>query len=197
MISKYDMSTTGHRIRYLRKKNMESVEAIASALGCATATWYSYERKDYVPLDIIILVAKRYNVDVNYLLCLTDIERPFVDDEHDEQVMRLSIETWNKLRAISDISPELTNYVSDAISFWDKWVNAPNDLTFDNAGISDRAKKLKEDSKVGYSAIAKEIDVSESTVRHLFNNKAKWSKKYIESIAKYFGVDIKTLIGGV
>ena len=197
MISKYDMSTTGHRIRYLRKRNMESVESISKALCCSQYTWYRYEKMAYVPLDIIVAVAKRYNVDVNYLLCLTDIEKPLYNDTDDENTMGISVDTWNKLRTINDLAPELISNVEDNISFWYKWVTDSKDIVFDNEGISKRAKKLQEDREVTYTELAKGVGVSMATIRKLLKNEVKWTKKYIEGVAEYFRVDIKTLIGGV
>lgn len=66
------------RIRNLREDNDYSQEYIAKLLNVIQRTYSDYERgKTRIPLDSMIILAKLYDVDMNYICCLTDHKKKF------------------------------------------------------------------------------------------------------------------------
>ena len=56
----------------------KSQEEIATLLYIGQKTYSDYERrKSRIPLDRVIILAKYYNVDMNYICGLTKEKRPF------------------------------------------------------------------------------------------------------------------------
>lgn len=66
------------RIRSLREDNDINQSDIAKILNVGQKTYSDYEtRKIRIPLDSVIILAKYYNVDMNYICGISDIKKPF------------------------------------------------------------------------------------------------------------------------
>ena len=66
------------RIRSLREDNDINQSDIAKILNVGQKTYSDYEtRKIRIPLDSVIILAKYYNVDMNYICGISDVKRPF------------------------------------------------------------------------------------------------------------------------
>lgn len=66
------------RIRNLREDNDKNQSEIAKILNVGQKTYSDYEtRKIRIPLDSVIILAKYYNVDMNYITGLSNIKKPF------------------------------------------------------------------------------------------------------------------------
>ena len=66
------------RIRNLREDNDYSQKYVANLLHVGQRTYSDYESgKTRIPLDSMIILAKLYNVDMNYICCLTDQKNKF------------------------------------------------------------------------------------------------------------------------
>ena len=71
----------GERLRLLRKKRKVSQEALADAIGVRKSTVSQYETNINDPSDPVkIGIAKYFNVSIDYLMGLTDIETTFYDE---------------------------------------------------------------------------------------------------------------------
>ena len=71
----------GERLRLLRKKRKISQEALADAIGVRKSTVSQYETNINDPSDPVkIGIAKYFNVSIDYLMGLTDIETTFYDE---------------------------------------------------------------------------------------------------------------------
>lgn len=61
------------RIRDLREDADKTQAEVAAAIGLYTTTYQRYERGEReIPLDIVICLAKYYNVSLDYIAGLTD-----------------------------------------------------------------------------------------------------------------------------
>ena len=66
------------RIRELREDNDISQQKLAHMLSIGQSTYSDYERgRLNVPIPILIRLAKFYNTSVDYLLGITDEEKPY------------------------------------------------------------------------------------------------------------------------
>ena len=66
------------RIRSLREDSDTNQSDIAKILNIGQKTYSDYEtRKIRKPLDSVIILAKYYNVDMNYICGISDIKKPF------------------------------------------------------------------------------------------------------------------------
>ena len=66
------------RIRALREDSDKSQSQIANILNIGQKTYSDYEtRKIRIPLDSVIILAKYYDVDMNYICGITDIKNSF------------------------------------------------------------------------------------------------------------------------
>ncbi|MDO4274217.1 MAG: helix-turn-helix transcriptional regulator [Eubacteriales bacterium] len=66
------------RIRDLREDHDYTQEYLAKLLHIGQRTYSGYEcGKRRIPLDILIDLARVYNVDMNYICGLTNVKRPF------------------------------------------------------------------------------------------------------------------------
>lgn len=66
------------RIRSLREDKDYSQRYVASVLNIGQRTYADYELgKTRIPLDSMIKLARLYNVDMNYICCITDQEAKF------------------------------------------------------------------------------------------------------------------------
>lgn len=66
------------RIRGLREDNDYSQEYVARLIHVGQRTYSDYENgKTRIPLDSMIILAKLYNVDMNYICGLTDKKNKF------------------------------------------------------------------------------------------------------------------------
>ena len=65
------------RLRDLREdKDLKQIE-LADLIGCSQATYSRYESGALgVPSDVLIKLAKFYNVSVDYILEMTDYKKP-------------------------------------------------------------------------------------------------------------------------
>lgn len=69
------------RIRALREDADLSQTQIASLLRVGQKTYSDYELgKTRIPLDSMLLLARYYNVDMNYLCGISDQKNPFPND---------------------------------------------------------------------------------------------------------------------
>ena len=61
------------RIRALREDNDKTQSEIAQILNVSQRTYADYElRKIRIPLDSVIILARYYNVDMNYICGIVD-----------------------------------------------------------------------------------------------------------------------------
>ena len=66
------------RLKELREEEGLKQEAIAKELNIKQNTYSQYETgQRQVPVEILIKLAKYYNVSVDYILELTDISEPY------------------------------------------------------------------------------------------------------------------------
>lgn len=69
------------RIKNLRKSGGFSQQAIAEILGVAQRTYADYELgRIRIPVEQLIQLARFYDVDMNFLCCLTNIEEHFPEN---------------------------------------------------------------------------------------------------------------------
>ena len=69
---------TADRIRNLREDNDKNQSELAKILNVGQKIYSDYEtRKIRIPLDSVIILAKYYNVDMNYITGISDIKKPF------------------------------------------------------------------------------------------------------------------------
>ena len=66
------------RIRDLREDNDKKQREIAEYLNCDQSLYSKFERGERtLPLDYAIKLAQYYNVSVDYIVRLTDVEEPY------------------------------------------------------------------------------------------------------------------------
>ena len=66
------------RIRMLREDNDKTQAEIAAMLKVGQRTYCDYELgKTRIPVDSLIMLAKFYNVNMDYICAVTDIRKPF------------------------------------------------------------------------------------------------------------------------
>lgn len=66
------------RIRALREDNDYNQRKIAQLLNIGQRTYCDYELgKTRIPIDSIIILAKFYDVDLNYITGVSNIKNPF------------------------------------------------------------------------------------------------------------------------
>ena len=66
------------RIRDLREDNDKKQREIAEYLNCDQSLYSKFERGERaLPLDYAIKLAKYYNVSVDYIVRLTDVNEPY------------------------------------------------------------------------------------------------------------------------
>ncbi len=66
------------RIRALREDSDKNQAEIAEILNVGQRTYSDYEtRKIRIPLESVIMLAKYYNVDMNYICGITKDKKPF------------------------------------------------------------------------------------------------------------------------
>lgn len=66
------------RIKSLREDSDINQSEIAKILNVGQKTYSDYEtRKIRIPLDSVIILAKYYNVDMNYITGISDIKKSF------------------------------------------------------------------------------------------------------------------------
>ncbi len=69
------------RIRALREDNDKNQAEIAEILNVGQRTYSDYEtRKIRIPLESVIILAKYYNVDMNYICGITKEKKCFPKD---------------------------------------------------------------------------------------------------------------------
>ncbi len=66
------------RLKELREENNFSQKTIAEVLHIKQNTYSQYETgARQIPIDLLVLLAKHYNVSVDYILNLTEIDYPY------------------------------------------------------------------------------------------------------------------------
>ena len=66
------------RIRALREDNDYNQTVVAKAIHVAQTTYSDYEKgKVRIPLECIVELAKFYDVDMNYIIGVSDIKKEF------------------------------------------------------------------------------------------------------------------------
>ena len=66
------------RLKELREANSKTQIQIAEILNVKQNTYSQYESQQrQMPTSLLIKLAKFYNVSVDYILCLTDIDIPY------------------------------------------------------------------------------------------------------------------------
>lgn len=66
------------RLRELREDRQLSQRQLAEILNVKQNTYSQYEtEKRQIPVSMLITLANYYNVSVDYLLCLTDIDEKY------------------------------------------------------------------------------------------------------------------------
>ena len=66
------------RLRYLRKENNLSQRDLATILHIKQNTYSQYENgKRQLPIELLIALARFYNVSTDFILGLTDNEDPY------------------------------------------------------------------------------------------------------------------------
>ena len=66
------------RIRFLREDNDQSQASIAKLLKVGQRTYCDYELgKTRIPIDSLIILAKYYNVSMDYICGISDARLPF------------------------------------------------------------------------------------------------------------------------
>lgn len=66
------------RIRILREDSVKTQSEIASLLKVGQRTYYDYEKgKTRIPVDSLIILAKFYNVSMDYICGVSDIKKNF------------------------------------------------------------------------------------------------------------------------
>lgn len=65
------------RIRDLREDSDTTQESLAKILRVSQSMYSSYERKNSIPTDILLALARYYHTSVDYLLGLTDVREPY------------------------------------------------------------------------------------------------------------------------
>lgn len=72
------MKSVNERIKDLREDNDLTQKAVADILHVAQRTYADYELANLrIPLDILIVLARYYNVSLDYMCGLSDIKKPF------------------------------------------------------------------------------------------------------------------------
>ena len=66
------------RIRDMREDNRYTQQAIANILNVAQRTYSDYESgRTRIPVDSLIILAKFYNVSMDYITGVSNIQKPF------------------------------------------------------------------------------------------------------------------------
>lgn len=66
------------RLKDLREDRDIKQSEIAEILNVRQNTYSQYENgQRQIPIDLLIILAKYYNVSVDYILELTDVEKPY------------------------------------------------------------------------------------------------------------------------
>lgn len=66
------------RLREIREDRQLSQRQLAEILNVKQNTYSQYEtEKRQIPVSLLITLANYYNVSVDYLLCLTDIDEKY------------------------------------------------------------------------------------------------------------------------
>ncbi|MDE6024759.1 MAG: helix-turn-helix domain-containing protein [Lachnospiraceae bacterium] len=68
----------GNRLRALREDADLSQAKLAAMLGMSQTGYSKYETgENDIPTQILIKLSKIYNTSIDYLLCQTDIKKPY------------------------------------------------------------------------------------------------------------------------
>lgn len=66
------------RIKELRIDNQATQQEIAKLLNVSQNTYSQYENcVRQIPIELLIILAQHYNVSVDYILDITDIDTPY------------------------------------------------------------------------------------------------------------------------
>ena len=79
------------RIRHLREDHDLTQQRIADMLHIGQRTYADYESgKTRIPLDSILILAKFYNVSVDYITGASDVVSPFYNKTHISKMDKLN-----------------------------------------------------------------------------------------------------------
>ena len=69
------------RIRALREDNDINQSTVAQLLNVGQKTYSDYEtRKIRIPIDSVVILARYYDVDMNYICGVSDVKKRFPKD---------------------------------------------------------------------------------------------------------------------
>ena len=197
-------SSIAERIRWLRTSRGMEQEELASKIGITRKTMNIYElekNKKGIPTDIIIKIAKVFNVSTDYLLGLTDLESTDITYKKINKVIGLDddaisilqeyntiykgevlIPVLNFLIAQEKLPPDETKY-EDWCSKTDntEWKEKKKEQ-FQNVVKKHYEKAFEEWKNKNYIPII-------SMIEYFYNLKVKDEKIYMvdETIRKFFG----------
>ncbi len=76
------MEIINKRIKDLRTDNQKTQQEVADYLKIERKTYLRYEKGEHeIRISTIIELAKYYNVSIDYLLGITDEEKPFIEEK--------------------------------------------------------------------------------------------------------------------
>lgn len=82
--------TIGERLLSERNKSGYKLEQIGEALGITYQAYRKYERDICCPsINILVKLAKLYNVSTDYLLCLTDERQEFPHTDKKQELPQI------------------------------------------------------------------------------------------------------------
>lgn len=89
----------GERITNLRKIQGKTQDELANFLHCNRASFTNYEIGKRIPnIDVIVKLSKYFNVSADYLLGITDIEKPPENiTEYQTAILKEIIETYGQV----------------------------------------------------------------------------------------------------
>lgn len=89
--------TVAESLKRFRSEYGLSQKEVANTVGMVPTSYYRYESGRYLPqADIIITLAKAYNVSADYLLGLSDTPRPSGFDEREVREAFAFRDAWAK-----------------------------------------------------------------------------------------------------
>ena len=197
-------SSIAERIRWLRTSRGMEQEKLASEIGVTRKTINVYEgekNKKGIPTDIIIKIAKVFNVTTDYLLGLTDLESTDITYKKIHKVIGLTddaisvLQEYNTIYEGQVLIPVLNFLISQEKlplyeTKYENWSNKADNTKWDKKKkeqfqniVNEHYEKADEEWKnKNYIPII-------SMIEYFYNLKVKDEKIYMvdETIRKFFG----------
>lgn len=108
------MASLGEKIRQIRLKNNMTQEEFGKLIGAAKSTVSLYESDHSVPLDEIKKkISIAFNVSLDFLMGLSDIETPNTSEEHKSNAETKAYHVID----ISELTDEAVKQVEDYVEF--------------------------------------------------------------------------------